>query len=479
MLYPGCFMNLSRTFLLALIFAMSGFNAFPQTFQTLFTFANTNGAIPTGLTLGNDGNFYGLTDSGGDTNLNSGYGYGTVFKLNTNGQLATLVYFNNTNGASSTAAPTLGTDGNIYGTTFQGGDLNLNFSYGDGTVFRATTNGILTTLVKFNSTTIGANPTGLTPGNDDNFYGTTQIGGSNGDGTIFRVTTNGSLTTLVNFDYSTNGAAPTGLTLGNDGNFYGTTASGGGGNSGTVFQMTPNGTLTTLVSFSGTTDGAYPQAPLTLGNDGNFYGTTYQGGDLTLNKKRGFGTIFKVTTNGQLTTLVYFNGANGAGAIAAPMLGNDGNFYGTTYQGGNTNLNYGYGYGTVYRLTTNGQLTTLVYFDSTNGASPTGLAPGSDGNFCGTTRAGGNGNLGTVFSLVIPPIPPPGPTLTLQFLAEYPLLSIYGTLGKSYTVEYTDGFAGTNWTPMLIVPQLSSSPFQVIDPAGVGQSSRFYRAIMN
>src|SRR5277367_4334781 len=169
MLYRGCFMNLTRTFLLALIFTMSGFTAFPQTFQTLVSFANTNGATPTGLTPGNDGNFCGLTDSGGHTNLNSGYGYGTVFKLTTNGSLTTLVYFDNTNGASSLAAPTLGKDGNFYGTTYQGGDLNLNFTYGDGTIFRITPNGKLTTLVKFNQAITGANPTGLTPGNDGNF----------------------------------------------------------------------------------------------------------------------------------------------------------------------------------------------------------------------------------------------------------------------------------------------------------------------
>ena len=472
-------MNLSRTFLLTLIFALSGFISSAQTFQTVFSFANTNGAIPTGLTLGNDGNFYGLADSGGNTNLNFGFGYGTVFRLSTNGQLTTLVYFNNTNGASSLAAPTLGKDGNFYGTTFQGGDLSLNSGYGDGTIFRITPNGTLTTLVSFNYTNNGANPTGLTPGNDGTFYGTTQIGGDNGDGTIFQVTTNGSLTTLVNFNHDITGAQPTGLTLGNDGNFYGTTASGGGSNSGTVFQMTPSGTLTTLVTFSGTTDGAYPQAPLTLGNDGNFYGTTYQGGDLNLNYNRGFGTIFKITTDGQLTTLVNFNGANGAKPITAPMLGQDGNFYGLTDSGGNTNLNYGSGYGTVYQLTPNGQLTTLVYFNNTNGATPSGLAFGKDGNFCGTTRAGGNGNLGTAFSLSVPTVVQAGPMLTLQFLAQYPLLSIYGTLGKSYTLEYTDGFAGTNWTPILVLPHLSSSPFQVIDPAGVGQSSRFYRAVMN
>jgi uncharacterized repeat protein (TIGR03803 family) len=467
-------MILARTFLLTLIFAMGGSIACPQTLQTLVSFANTNGAIPTGLTPGNDGNFYGLTDSGGNTNLNNGYGYGTVFSLTTNGLLTTLVRFNNTNGASSIAPPTLGKDGNIYGTTYQGGNLSLNFGYGDGTIFRTTTNGTLTKLVDLDYTVTGANPAGLTPGNDGNFYGTIGTGGSDGYGTAFQVTTNGTLTKLVDFSYIATGAGPTGLTLGKDGNFYGTTSKGGSSGHGTVFQMTPNGTLTMLVSFSGTTNGAYPLATLTLGNDGNFYGTTHQGGNLNLNNNRGFGTIFQVTTNGDLITLVNFNGTNGASPLGL-TLGNDGNFYGLTGSGGNTNLNSGYGYGTVYRLTTNGQLTTLVYFNSTNGASPTGLTLGNDGNFYGTTGGGGAGNLGTAFRLLVPPA---GPSLTLQFLAGYPLLSLYGTLGNTYTVEYTANLAIPNWKPMLIVPNLSINPFQMIDPAGVGQSGRFYRAVM-
>ncbi|MGB8368208.1 MAG: FG-GAP repeat domain-containing protein [Limisphaerales bacterium] len=71
------------------------------------------------------------------------------------------------------------------------------------------------------------------------------------------------------------------------------------------------------------------------------------------------------------------------------------------------------------------------------------------------------------------------PLLTLQFLSSYPLLSLYGTLGVTYTVQYTANLAATNWTSMLIVPNLSINPFQMIDPAGVGQTMRFYRAIIN
>jgi len=368
-----------------------------QTLQTLCLFNGTNGANPeAGLTLGNDGNFYGTTYSGG-----SG-GDGTVFKVTTNGTLTTLVSFTGSNGANPYAALTLGLDGNFYGTTSGGGgNTNIYSGLGYGTIFKVTTNGTLTTLVSFNNTN-GADPeAALTLGNDGNFYGTTYYGGSGGDGTVFKVTTNGTLTTLVSFNGGANGYYPrAALTQGNDGNFYGTIWQGGSGY-GTVFKVTTNGTLTTLVAFTGN-NGESPCAGLTQGNDGNFYGTTGNGGSSD------YGTVFKVTTNGTLTTLVSFANTDGAVPFAALTLGSDGNFYGTTYSGGSG------GDGTVFKVTTNGTLTTLVSFNlynSTNGAYPyAGLTFGNDGNFYGTTSQGGITNstftsgMGTVFRLLLPPV---------------------------------------------------------------------------
>jgi uncharacterized repeat protein (TIGR03803 family) len=309
-----------------------------QTLQSLFSFNGTNGAYPNALTLGSDGNFYGTANGGGFTNSTYAGGMGTVFKVTINGTLTTLVSFNGTNGAEPNVL-TLGSDGNFYGTTYEGG---TNGGY--GTVFMVTTNGTLTTLVSFSYyNTNGAYPeTALTLGNDGNFYGTTAGGNSSVYGTVFQVTTNGTLTTLVYFN-NTNGAYPYALTLGNDGNFYGTTEEGGSSNYGTVFMVTTNGVLTTLVSFDYYTNGALPDAALTLGPDGNFYGTTEIGGSSS------FGTVFMVTTNGTLTTLVYFNNTNGAYPYAL-TLGSDGNFYGTTVGGGNISRNNGYGCGTVFRL---------------------------------------------------------------------------------------------------------------------------------
>ncbi len=143
--------------------------------------------------------------------------------------LQTLCSFNGANGANPYAGLTLGNDGNFYGTTWLGGNTNLNNGYGFGTVFKVTTNGTLATLVSFaNTNTDGRMPVaGLTLGNDNNFYGSTTASGISGSGTLFKVTSNGTLTKLAAFvDF--NGFSPhAALTLAKDGNFYGTTKLGG------------------------------------------------------------------------------------------------------------------------------------------------------------------------------------------------------------------------------------------------------------
>ena len=373
---------------------VSRLDAQPLQPEVLASFKGTNGVSPAaGLTEGRDGNFYGTTPWGGTNDAING-GDGTVFRVTTNGLLTMLVSFSGTNGAHPYAGLALGNDGNFYGTTVHGGSFN------DGTLFRVTTNGDLTTLVSFGGTN-GAEPNALTLGNDGNFYGTTWVGGSGDIGTVFRLTTNGVLTTLVSFA-DTNGGWPNAdLTLGNDGNFYGTTEAGGSGGVGTVFRLTTNGVFTTLAAIAGI--GAYADAPLTLGNDGNFYSTTEGGGEFTNQYSYGWGTVFRVTTNGVLTRLVSFADTNGANPHAGLVLGTDGNFYGTTYYGGAYRNQNNYTLGTVFQVTTNGVLTTLLSFAGTNGANPyASLCLGSDGNFYGTTAAGGTGGAydsGIIFRL--------------------------------------------------------------------------------
>jgi uncharacterized repeat protein (TIGR03803 family) len=157
--------------------------------------------------------------------------------------------------------------------------------------------------------------------------------------------------------------------------------------------MTPAGVLTRLVEFSGA-NGENPAGGLVQGTNGNFYGTTSIGGNLSLNAGYGFGTVFKMTPGGALTTLVSFNLTNGYNPTAALVQGSDGNFYGTTTGGG-----AGVG-GTVFKMTPAGVLTTLVSFNGANGSQPSaGLVQGSDGNFYGTAEYGGANGLGTVFQV--------------------------------------------------------------------------------
>ncbi len=164
-------------------------------------------------------------------------------------------------------------------------------------MFRLTTNAALTTLFAFNFLD-GAYPFGtLLQGDDGLLYGTTDFGGTNGDGTIFSMTTNGALTTLASFNNLVTGGFPqTGLIRGQDGNFYGATASGGLHSFGTIFQMTTNGALTTLLNFAGT-NGITPGlgAALVEGSDGNIYGTALDGG-LGYNgyPQSGDGVVFKL-----------------------------------------------------------------------------------------------------------------------------------------------------------------------------------------
>jgi uncharacterized repeat protein (TIGR03803 family) len=203
-----------------------------------------------------------------------------------------------------------------------------------------------------------------------------------------------TLTTLVNFNetYETSGAFPGNLIQASDGDFYGTTSSYGANNDGTIFRMTPDGTLTVLVAFDGT-NGEFG-ATLIQTSDGNFYGTTTSGGNnLSLNGGYGYGTVFKMTLDGLLTTLVNFNGTNGEFGTTL-LQTSDGNFYGTTELGG---TNY---YGTIFRMTQDGLLTTLVNFNGTNGENPAGaLIQASDGNFYGMAQGGATNYYGTIFRM--------------------------------------------------------------------------------
>jgi uncharacterized repeat protein (TIGR03803 family) len=255
-----------------------------------------------------------------------------------------------------------------------------------------------TTLHSFDGTE-GGGPTtaGLIQATDGNLYGATAGGGAANDGTVYKITPTGTLTTLHSFD-GTDGASLWGrLVQATNGDFYGTTTGGGSGSCGcgTIFKITPSGTPTTLYSFLNSTDGGYPYAGLVQATNGDFYGTAEDGG------ANGDGTVFQITPSGTLTTLHSFDSTDGSGPQSALVQAANGDLYGTTRFGGSSSSCSG-GCGTVFQITTAGTLTTLHNFDSTDGANPFGgMIQGTDGNLYGTTSGGGAENDGTVFKITL------------------------------------------------------------------------------
>jgi uncharacterized repeat protein (TIGR03803 family) len=271
-----------------------------------------------------------------------------------------------------------GRDGDLYGTTLQGGANNR------GGIFHATLAGTVTLLHSFDLTD-GASPQGgLSLASDGNFYGSTTSGGSHSAGVIFKITPTGTFTVIYNFANGTDRGFPRNSPVpGSDGGLYGTTVVG---SNSTVYKVTTSGVLTTLATIGEEVDG-----PLTLGADGKFYGITNVGGTSNL------GSVFSVTTGGVIKTLFNFAAATGSLPYGPIVQSADGNFYGTASAGGTL------GGGVVYKLTTAGVYTVLHDFDSTSrslGFLPTtGLVQGSDGFLYGVTAGGGAHLEGTIFKI--------------------------------------------------------------------------------
>jgi uncharacterized repeat protein (TIGR03803 family) len=375
--------------------------------QSFTTLHNSGTVAP--LIEATDGNFYGTTLNGGAT-------YGTVFQMTPAGELTTLYTFcaqtNCPDGSTPRAALVQGTDGNFYGTTASGGSYN-NY----GTVFQITSSGTLTTLHRFDGTDGSGPVAALIQATDGNFYGTTERGGVNNQGTVFRITPGGTLTTLYSFCVSapcSDGSTPTGLIQGTDGNFYGITFGGGSTGKGTVFKITAAGALTTLYTFcsqSNCLDGQGPEG-LVQASDGNFYGTTEYGGTSSKcnipNYIYGCGTVFRMTPAGELTTLHSFCSLavclDGREPVAPLIQARDGNFYGTTTAGGWSSTICSLRCGTAFEITPGGTLAVVHDFSSTDGAYPgAALFQASDRSFYGTTTAGGASGSGTIFRLAVAP----------------------------------------------------------------------------
>jgi uncharacterized repeat protein (TIGR03803 family) len=359
-----------------------------QTFSVLYNFGSNSGdpskpAYSGIIAQGRDGNLYSTAPAGGTC-------CGAVFQITPAGKLKIIHSFtgSNNDGAFPQGGVTLGSDGNFYGTTYEGGSVTA------GAVFKVTQGGSATTLYSFTGGSDGAYP--YAPpieGNDGNFYGTTTAGGNttlcgSGCGTIYKITPAGTLTTLYQFDI-THGYAPYGpLAMGTDGNFYGTTSFGTSANAGVVFRISPAGKFTLLFSFD-STHGETPFAGLVQGADGNFYGTTIYGG------ATGGGVVFKITSSGRLTVLHTMNGTtDGARPYGGLVLASDGNFYGANANGGTVNSNCADGCGTFFKITPKGAYSVLGKFDFTTGAMPE-ITPfqHTSGVVYGDSQVGGSGNV--------------------------------------------------------------------------------------
>ena len=436
-----------------------------QTFNSLFSFDGTDGEYPfAALVQATNGDLYGTASTGG-----SNFGFGTVFKMTPGGILTTLYTFCS-NGLvcpdgqyPSNGALAQATNGDIYGTTTNGGA-----NYG-GTLFSITPGGTLTTLWTFCSLSKCADgdqpAAGLVQATNGDLYGTTQYGGAADGGNVFKITPGGALTTLYAFCSQpgcADGSWPqASLVLATNGDLYGTTTTGGATNDGTVFKITPSGTLTTLHSFCAgnsctNIEGSSPAAALIQAANGDFYGTTVGGG------AHNYGTVFSVTPTGTLATLYNFcsqtNCADGQSPWGSLVQATNGDFYGTTQEGGDNNN------GTVFKITPGGTLTTLYSFAGTgcgegangcpDGQWPyAGLVQDTNGDLYGSTRFGGIGdcnaggpppdNCGTIFRLVgLGPFA----SLTPRTGKQGASIEIFGQGFSSASVVKFDGVAAASTT---------------------------------
>jgi uncharacterized repeat protein (TIGR03803 family) len=359
------------------------------------------------VTQATDGNFYGTATNG------IFGGGGNIFRMTPDGQITNFYTFvcSRTKcpyGAAPQTAPILGTDGNLYGVTSAGG----NAPCAGGVFYRLTLQGKLSVLYNFGKTcSDGQWPQGITLGSDGNFYGATVYGGNSSDspGIIFKVTPSGEYTELYSFCSQANcadGEKPFSPPVeGDDGNFYGAANNGGTMGGGVIYKVTASGAYSVIYNFcnlenGACPDGAYPYA-IAKDADGNFVGTADGG-------TSGYGVVFKITPNGKYSALYSFSNIGMFGWPGSQLtLANDRNLYGTFVGGGSGSWD-GKLLGAIYRISSNGDFTPLHAFcqcGAGKGFNPiAGVFQGTDGNLYGTTAFGGIGpdtdedwGYGTVF----------------------------------------------------------------------------------
>jgi uncharacterized repeat protein (TIGR03803 family) len=319
-----------------------------------------------------EGNLYGTTFGGGD----AAQDVGTVFKLDRAGDETVLHNFANTPDGEGPAGGVIrDSEGNLYGTTWGGGDAPLEW----GTVFKLGPAGKETVLYNFTGGADGGGPwASLIRDGEGNLYGTTVTGGAGGApgypctidgvgcGVVFKLDRTGKETVLHSFTGGADGAGPFGLFQDSDGTLYGVASEGGSfgagtpggaGGNGVVFKVDPKGKFSVLYTFTGGADGAVPfGTPLKIGND--LYGTAYGGGNETsaICTSYGCGVVYRLDANGNETVLYTFTGyADGDDPSQGLVSDGKANLYGTAQYGGDlaspASACAGYGCGVVFKLT--------------------------------------------------------------------------------------------------------------------------------
>ena len=447
-------------------------------YQRLMSFDGATGANPLSpLIQGSDGHLYGAASSGGVSNL------GVIFRINKD-CTAYAVLHDFKGGALDGGGP-LGltegkNDGVLYGATERGG------SNGVGVVFKVSKDGSGFQILH----SFGDGPqdgrlpfAGVLEGSDGVLYGTTFDGGSNSVGTIFRLNKDGSgYTVLHSFAQLNDGSNPvTGLSQGRSNNLFGTTYFGGYGGVGTVYTLRPDGSSYRVLHEFGAFDfdqsryyGYYPKASPMEASDGLLYGTALSGGTNSA------GVVYRLNADGTGYSVLHcFSGnktGDGDGPIGTLVEGADGGIYGVTVVGGDLN------FGTVFRLSRDGSSYAVLwsfhsYFvPGKDGASPqTGLTQGKDGTLYGTTDSGGASDLGIVFRLLLST---PSPRITsINSQPSGAALSMAGGAAlQMYSLQARTNLDVTDsWQIIGSSTADIDGNFQFLDTSVSNHLARFYR----
>ena len=394
---------LRRSVAASLYFALSFCTfAFSQTFTVLHTFqCSTDGGAPfSGLVRGKDGNLYGTASIQGSTPAADG----TVYKVTPSGQFKVIHTFTGGNdGLAPGASVIQDAAGNLYGTTSNGGPSNA------GVVWKITPAGHESVIYTFTAGSDGGYPfSDLIRDSKGNLYGTTFGGGDsacssylNGCGTVFKIDNTGHETVLHSFEGGLDGEYPyAGLVMDSARNLYGATAYDDGADfegGGQVFEIDGSGNKTVVYDFTpGTSGGDTPTTDLTFAPGHVLYGTAAEGGDMNACSGFGCGVVYRIDSNNVATTIHTFEGQPSSGGAPTGPLARDaaGNLYGVTFRGGANDL------GVVFKLDPSGNETLLHSFTgSSDGSAPHGrLYLDSQGNIYGTASASGSG-CGTIFKI--------------------------------------------------------------------------------